>query len=262
MKRLFSIIILSVFTCCLMLSCSDDSASTETGRDTNAEISLEDLFSRQTFYGEVSSLAYRQGEICREKSGKPILVLYLHGGTSRGSDNAAQLNEPAVLAIYKYLSLHNIPATMIVPQCPENGGWTSQNRSAVNALMKTFASDGVHDADRVYILGGSMGGTGTWCQLSNFPGFYAAAMPVAGNPTGMAAVNVAKTPVRTVMGTEDDLMSIPTVEEFRTKVLAAGGTLQLDIETGWSHVETCQQSFTDERLGWLFANVRNSLAEK
>ncbi len=245
-----------------MLSCSDDSASADTGGDANAEISLEDLFSRQTFSGEGATLAYRQGEVCREKPGKPILVLYLHGGTSRGSDNAEQLDEPAVLAIYKYLSQHNIPATMIVPQCPENGSWTSQNRNAVNALMAAFASDGVHDADRVYVLGGSMGGTGTWCQLGNFPGFYAAAMPVAGNPTGMDAGNVAKTPVRTVMGTDDDLMSIPTVEKFRTDVLAAGGTLLLDIEEGWSHVETCQQSFTDERLAWLFANVRENPAEK
>ena len=107
-------------------------------------------------------------------------------------------------------------------------------------------------------MGGSMGGTGTWCQLSYFPGFYAAAMPVAGNPTGMNAVNVATTPVLTVMGTADNMMSIPAVESFMSEVIAAGGTVRLDTGEGWSHTVTCEESYTAERLDWLFAQSRNS----
>lgn len=239
MKRLLSIIYF-VTAVCTWANASD----------------MDDRFSRNTFTFGQFSLPYRQADICMNEIVKPILVLYLHGGSSRGSDNEAQLNEAAVSVVYNYLSSRNISATMIVPQCPADGGWTSQNRKVVNELMKKYASDGIHDADRVYIMGGSMGGTGTWCQLGSFPNFYAAAMPVAGNPTGQDAVNVATTPVRTVMGTEDNLMSIPAVEQFQTEVLAAGGTLLLDIEPGWSHPATCEQSYTDERLDWLFANVK------
>ena len=128
----------------------------------------------------------------------------------------------------------------------------------MNELLKSYVNEGTVDADRVYVMGGSMGGTGTWCQLSYFPNFYAAAMPVAGNPTGMNATNVATTPVLTVMGTADSMMSIPDVETFMADVIAAGGSVQLDTEEGWSHPTTCEQSYTDERLDWLFAQIRGA----
>lgn len=30
----------------------------------------------------------------------------------------------------------------------------------------------------------------------------------------------------------------------------------LDTEEGWTHQNTCEQSYTDERLDWLFAHVK------
>ena len=176
-------------------------------------------FSRESFTLGQVTLPYRKAEICHSVAEKPTLVLYLHGGSSRGSDNEAQLKENAVNVIYQYLLDRDIAATFIVPQCPTGGGWTSQNRKVVNELLKSYVNEGTVDADRIYVLGGSMGGTGTWCQLSYFPDFYAAAMPVAGNPTGMNAANVATTPVLTVMGTADAMMSIPDVETFMADVI-------------------------------------------
>ena len=213
----------------------------------------ETRFSRETFSLGSNTLSYREADICHDGTDKPILVLYLHGGSARGDDNEAQLREAAVSVIYQYLYSHQIPATFIVPQCPSGGGWTGQLRKVVNELMKRKSNDGAHDANRVYVMGGSMGGTGTWAQLSHFPDFYAAAMPVAGNPSGLDAENVATTPVLTVMGTADNMMSIPTVEQFQTEVLAVGGTLILETEQGWSHPTTCEQSYTDQRLDWLFS---------
>ena len=213
----------------------------------------DNRFSRETFTLGETTLHYRCADICHNATEKPILVLYLHGGTARGDDNEAQLSEAAVSVIYQYLYSHQRAATFIVPQCPSGGGWTGQLRRVVNEMVKSYANDGSHNPDRIYVLGGSMGGTGTWAQLSHFPDFYAAAMPVAGNPTGLDAAAVATTPVLTVMGTADNMMSIPAVEQFQTEVLAAGGTLILETEEGWSHPITCEQSYTDQRLDWLFS---------
>ena len=218
----------------------------------------DNRFSRETFTIGETTLHYRCADICHNATEKPILVLYLHGGTARGDDNEAQLNEAAVSVIYQYLYSRQIPATFIVPQCPSGGGWTGQLRRVVNEMVKSYANDGSHDPDRIYVLGGSMGGTGTWTQLSYYPNFYAAAMPVAGNPTGLDAAAVATTPVFTVMGTADNMMSIPAVEQFQTEVLAFGGTLILETEPGWSHPTTCEQSYTDQRLDWLFSWCRGS----
>jgi predicted peptidase len=218
----------------------------------------DDRFSRETFTLGEATLYFRLADICHNATENSILVLYLHGGSARGDDNEAQLREAAVSVIYQYLYSRQIPATFIVPQCPSGGGWTGQLRRVVNEMVKSYANDGSHDPDRIYVLGGSMGGTGTWAQLSYYPNFYAAAMPVAGNPTGLDAAAVATTPVLTVMGTADNMMSIPTVKQFQTEVLAVGGTLIFETEEGWSHPTTCEQSYTDQRLDWLFSWRRSS----
>jgi len=104
-----------------------------------------------------------------------------------------------------------------------------------------------------------MGGTGTWCQLGNYPDFYAAAMPVAGNPTGYNVENIATTPVYAVMGTKDAIMSVTPVSNMQASVTALGGTMLLDVVDGWTHQETCEQSYTKERLDWLFSQTKGAL---
>lgn len=97
-----------------------------------------------------------------------------------------------------------------------------------------------------------MGGTGTWSILSAYPNIFAAAMPVAGNPSRCDASNVATTPVLTVMGTMDKIMSIETVKSFAEQVNALGGNIRLEVEDGWTHEQTCIESYTSERLKTLF----------
>ena len=216
----------------------------------------ENIFENKSFKLGNTVLPYREAQICHNEYYKPILVLYLHGGSSRGDDNTTQLNEVAVEVIYKYLSSKHISATMVVPQCPAGGGWTGQLRKVLNVLLNNYADNGLADPGRIYIMGGSMGGTGTWAQLSNYPDFYAAAMPVAGNPKGFNPANVATTPVYTVMGTADNIMNISSVEEFTSEVIGEGGIVRYDVEQGWTHQNTCERSYTNERLKWLFSYKR------
>lgn len=219
-------------------------------------IGVTEKFSKESFTLGQTTLAYRKAVINENTTILPALVVYLHGGTSRGDDNEAQLKEAAVNVIYQYLTAHGIHAIMVVPQCPAGGGWTSQLRRVINELAKSFVSTGTVDEKRIYVMGGSMGGTGTWTQLSYFPNFYAAAMPIAGNPTGLDPAKVATTPVLTVMGTADRIMSIPTVEAFANDIKEADGIVVLDVEEGWTHENTCELAYTDERLAWLFSQVR------
>ena len=127
----------------------------------------------------------------------------------------------------------------------------------LKALIEEFKDGKVND-DRIYILGGSMGGTGTWSMVSAYPGLFAAAMPVAGNPSKCIAENVVQTPVFTVMGTADRIMNVETVSDFINELNSLGGTTKLDIEEGWTHEVTCIQSYTTYRLDWIFGHTRNS----
>ena len=203
-----------------------------------------------TFAGK--SLNYRKAEI--GNSANPVLCLYLHGGSSRGNDNEAQLKEKAVVTISTYLQQKGIASILIVPQCESNGSWGGLMREPLKKLIESYSA-GCGD---IYCFGGSMGGTGTWSLVSYCPGLFSAAMPVAGNPSGCDPANVAATRICTVMGTEDKLMSIDAVETFLGEFLAAGGVCRFETEDGWSHAQTCEDSYTDERLDWVFGSHEKS----
>lgn len=215
----------------------------------------EITFSKETFWDGDITLPYRKANISGLDD-KASLVVYLHGGSSKGDDNETQMQEPGIDAISTWLYENNRKAIMLVPQCPTDKSWLGTMQDAIVRLLQTYIDRGVVDANKVYILGGSMGGTGTWNMLSNHPGFFAAAMPVAGNPTGLSAEAVSKTPLFTVMGTADKIMKISNVTTFLEEMDNNHAEYKLNIEEGWTHEDVCEKSYTTERLNWLFRHVK------
>ncbi len=213
------------------------------------------IFSKETFSLGGTTIPYRKAST-PGPGDKAALVVYLHGGSSKGNDNVTQMNEPGINSISSWLANNNRKAIMIVPQCPKDRSWLGTMLATVKQLMQTFIDRGVADEAQVYIFGGSMGGTGTWNMLANYPEFFAAAMPVAGNPTGLDAEQVAQTPLYTVMGTADVIMKIPNVKTFLAEMDEWNAEYQFDIEDGWTHEDTCKKSYTDTRLEWVFGHTR------
>lgn len=225
---------------------------------TAISIQSQTTFNYGTFTSSLGiTLPFRQLQVGDAKSGNS-LVVYLHGGTSRGSDNESQLQEPAVDSISSYLYTHHIPALMVVPQCPTGGGWLGGNSRAVKELIDSLVSTGKISRSNIYVFGGSMGGTGTWNLVNSYPGLFAAAMPCAGNPSACDASKVAQTPIYTVMGTADNIMSIPAVDTFTQALTAQGGEYKYDIEEGWTHENTCIMSYTSDRIAWVLGHTKSS----
>lgn len=218
-------------------------------------LAQETMFSKQVFADENMTLPYRKA-IINGFGGKASLVIYLHGGSSKGDDNESQMKEPGINAISTWLSKNNRKAIMLVPQCPTDKAWLGTTQDVLVNLLNSYINRGVADVDKVYILGGSMGGTGTWGMLSTHSDMFAAAMPVAGNPTGLNAEAVARTPVFTVMGTADKIMKISNVETFLSEMDMYQAEYQINIEDGWTHEDVCKNSYTDERLAWLFKHTK------
>lgn len=211
-------------------------------------------------YGKIESagieMSYRFATLNKSNSGKPALVIYLHGGSSKGADNERQMLEAGIDSIANYLTEKEDQVIFLVPQCPADKSWGGPMLGVLRSMIEEYKKDKV-DEDRIYILGGSMGGTGTWSMLSAYPGLFAAAMPVVGNPSKCVAENVVQTPVFTVMGTADRIMNVETASDFINELNSLGGTTKFDIEEGWTHEETCIQSYTADRLDWIFGHTRN-----
>lgn len=191
-----------------------------------------------------------------DEAAKPSLVVYLHGGSSKGNDNETQLQEPGTDSIANYLEASGRSAIFLIPQCPSNMSWGGPMNNVLKAMIDRYVNAGAVNADCIYIFGGSMGGTGTWGMLSAFPDLFAAAMPVAGNPSKCLAENVSKTPVFTVMGTADNIMSVNAAQTFINNLQALGDDVCMEVEDGWTHEMTCIESYTKRRLDWIFAHER------
>ena len=133
-------------------------------------------YAYETYTDGTTTLPYRKAEINVDEGAgvKPLLAIYLHGGSSRGNDNELQMQEPGKDSIANYLLAHKIPAILVVPQCPAEGSWGGQMLAVVYGMLKQFTDARQVNLDRVYIFGRSMGGTGTWSMLSAYPGFFAA----------------------------------------------------------------------------------------
>lgn len=205
------------------------------------------------------TMGYRKCVITNENSTEAlILVVYLHGGSSKGNDNEKQLLEPGTDSIARYLETHGINAIFLIPQCPTDKSWGGPINTMLKAMIDRYASEGVADTNRIYIFGGSMGGTGTWGMLSAYPNFFAAAMPVAANPSKTVVENVATTPAYTVMGTADAIMKVETAASFVEELKALDDDVRMDVEEGWTHETTCIQSYTTARLEWVFSHRRGT----
>lgn len=190
--------------------------------------------------------------------GNQVLVIYLHGGSSKGNDNDTQMKEAGIDSIANYLDFKQLNTIYLVPQCPSDKSWGGPMLGALKALVDRYVRSESLDNTDIYIFGGSMGGTGTWSMLSAYPRLFTAAMPVAGNPSKCDADSVATTPIYTVMGTSDRIMSVETASDFIDELNARGAITRFDIEEGWTHEVTCIQSYTTDRLDWIFGHRRNS----
>lgn len=213
------------------------------------------IFEAEKIVSDGIEMPYRVAHT--DGSGNQSLVIYLHGGTSKGKDNATQMKEAGIDSIANYIDLKRLNTVYLVPQCPSDKSWGGPMLRVLKALIDLYVGQESLDNTDIYIFGGSMGGTGTWSMLSAYPRLFTAAMPVAGNPSKCDADNVATTAVYTVMGTSDRVMSVETASDFISELNSIGGITRFDIEEGWTHERTCIESYTTARLDWVFGHSRN-----
>lgn len=64
-----------------------------------------------------TDLPYRKAVCNSDGDGKFALVIYLHGGSSKGNDNAKQMDEKGIDSIANFIVRHHRKAVFIVPRC-------------------------------------------------------------------------------------------------------------------------------------------------
>ena len=103
------------------------------------------------------------------------VILSLHGAGGKGTNNRKQLKDwNRQLADPK--RRNQFPCYVVAPQAP--GLWNGEQLKIIQKIIAELPSV---DLDRIYIMGHSMGGHGTYIYIQLAPKYFAAAAPSAGS---------------------------------------------------------------------------------
>jgi predicted peptidase len=217
-----------------------------------------------------STLLYRllkPGLPAPEQEARPLLI-FLHGAGERGSDSQAQLThgrEMMLIAAKKY------GAFVLVPQCPSDQKWVDVDwgksahqmpekpaqpmRLLVELIAKLQAEYPI-DADRLYVMGLSMGGYGTWDMIERYPKMFAAAVPICGGGDETQAKLIAKIPVWAFHGAKDTAVPVGRSRNMIQAIKAAGGEPKYTEYPEVDHFAWVPAFKDPEMLKWLFSQKR------
>ena len=190
----------------------------------------------QELYGEYEKKVYvsSQGDSLKyrllrpeaEKAGKKYpLVLFLHGAGERGDDNQKQL---------------------------VHGGQMWLNPVNREELLDTYLAMPQVDKDRIYVMGLSMGGMGTFDLAIRYPEVFAAAVPICGivNPARLSAAKDVK--FRIYHGDADNIVPVEGSRQAYKALKAAGADVEYIEFPGVNHGSWTPAFNDSEFMGWLF----------
>ena len=209
-----------------------------------------------------------------DKSKSYPLVLFLHGSGERGNDNEKQLVHGASL-FTDSLNRQKYPAIVLFPQCPANQSWVTikDKRDAkfefivgkepamplylAKKLVDTYRKTEAVDSKRIYILGLSLGGMGTFDLICRNPNLFAAAIPICGAVNFERLKKVKKMPIRIYNGDSDNSVS-PEYSRNAFIELKADGSQRVEhIEyPGVGHDSWTPAFAEPDFLKWLFSQKK------
>lgn len=222
-------------------------------------------FVPREFHGDAGSLPYQF--LPSPTADRQPLVVFLHGAGERGTDNLAQLRhvvrrfaEPAIRTTF--------PCQVVAPQCPPGLRWVERDWSAPRhdfppvpsgpqalllALIQVLREGPTVDPDRVYLIGLSMGGYGTWDLITRQPGVFAAAVPICGGGDESLAQRLVRLPIWAFHGTNDTVVPVSRSRNMVGAIRAAGGNVRYTEYAGTGHDCWTPASREPDLLPWLFA---------
>lgn len=190
----------------------------------NPEVPLDQhSFTRRDLYIDKAGnqLPYQMMEPWAAKKGEKYpLVIFLHGSGERGTHNHEQMRNGVHTFCEKNIR-ENHPCYLLAPQCPPDQRWGGANKDWPNLFNETPTMPGKMvlelidqtiknhpdiDTKRIYLVGLSMGGFGTFDLLMRRPDLFAAAVPMCGGGDPRYAEKIKNIPIWAFHGGLDDVV--------------------------------------------------------
>ncbi|MCG7507770.1 alpha/beta fold hydrolase [Mesorhizobium retamae] len=215
------------------------------------------LTSSASIKNDLNYLLYKPSDY--DSSGKTYpLVVWLHGGDQGGNDieKVRRSGLPKLIEGGK-----EFPFLVFSPQNPsEELLYPIEKVEA--ALEEVIASNRV-DRSRVYVIGYSRGGFGAWAMAEQFPGRFAAIVPIAGggNRHYLSRTNE-KAAFWVFHGTDDDVIPLSDSVVLYERLKGLKRNVRLSVLEGVDHSGIEGAALNDAKLwDWLLDQRLGNAAE-
>lgn len=166
------------------------------------------------------------------------LIVSLHGSGGVGDDNVSNLRFwNGVMAKPEWRRNH--AAFVLTPQRRPGGIWgpkpdvpgtedlyVRDDLKLVFEIIGNLQKEFPIDEKRIYALGSSGGGTGTWNIISARPEMFAAAIPVCGRLRPGSEAKLASLPIWCFHGDADPRIPVETTRDAYARISKAGGNIK------------------------------------
>ncbi len=194
------------------------------------------------------------------------LVLFLHGGGSRGDNNRAQITRGSLAGTHIWTRPANqaeFPCFVLAPQCPREEMWgdpsteeLAPNLSIVLEIIGHLQTRYNLDRSRYYITGQSMGAIGTFAMITQRPGIFAAAVPVCGFANLGALRAMEDLPIWVFHGAADSVVTVSTSRSAVWVLKRSGKSPRYTEYEDVGHPSWNYAYREPELLPWLFSQRR------
>ncbi|MDV6031504.1 MAG: prolyl oligopeptidase family serine peptidase [Phycisphaera sp. RhM] len=163
----------------------------------------------------------------------PVIVS-LHGAGGKGTNNQKQLKDWN-RQLAESQRRKDFPCYVVAPQAAEL--WDSDDLKNVKTLIAQLPSV---DMNRIYVMGHSMGGHGTYIFIQLDPDFFAAAAPSAGSGLKRTEdfidpMKIKNVPIWAFHGDQDGVCPIEKDQKIFVEMKRLGGNMKLTIWKGDNH---------------------------
>ncbi|WP_342089316.1 carboxylesterase family protein [Dyadobacter sp. OTU695] len=156
------------------------------------------------------------------------LIVCLHHGGAHGNDNIQQLSADPAPFLMEPGNRAKYPSFIFMPQSPQGIGFSgAYGNASVDSLVfrtiRQLQSRLPIDHKRIYVLGISGGGYGSWHFISAHPEIFAAAIPICGGGDPKYGPKLVNVPVWAFHGARDKLAPVAHSRDMINAIRKAGG---------------------------------------
>jgi hypothetical protein len=177
------------------------------------------------------------------------LIIFLHGRSLSGTD-LNRVKKYGVLDAINRTKI-NPHAFVVAPQCPKSESWEPDK---ILNVLNWVKSNYKIDSNRIYVVGMSLGGYGTFDFAGKYPNEISAAIALCGGGKEKYAANLATVPLWIMHGIADRAVPVSQSQKMEKAILNSSekNFMRTDYFNTLDHGDMVHVFYMPDMYKWLY----------